>query len=108
MTENQDVEFESEPIDESPTSAKNLPEFTVRHRNMNAGCWTKELSTKEGELFTAYEVKLDRSYRDKNDEWQHSQALHIRGESDAINLMVTLGETLARIREHKKSSSNDQ
>jgi hypothetical protein len=84
-------------IDDSPTPTGSVPKFQAREGAINGACWAKERSTKEGELFTAYDVKLDRSYKDANDEWQHSQALNIRGARDLKNLIVVANDLLTQI-----------
>ena len=86
---------------ESPTPNANAPVLQSKQGTINAACWTKELSTKEGEVFTAYDVKIDRSFKDAKDEWQHSQALHISGERDLQNLSIVVNDMMAKVRNHK-------
>jgi hypothetical protein len=87
---------------DSPTPSGVAPALQSKEGTINAACWTKELSTKEGELFTAYDVKIDRSFKDAKDDWQHSQALHVSGERDLQNLSIVVNDMLGQIRKHKK------
>ena len=87
---------------DSPTPGGDAPTLLSKEGTINAACWAKELSTKEGELFTSYDVKIDRSFKDANDEWQHSQALHVSGERDLQNLSIVVNDMLGQIRKHKK------
>jgi hypothetical protein len=86
-----------------PTGA--APAFKAKHGAINVACWTEELSTKEGEAFTKYSVSIDRSYLVKDDKWQTSQALHVAGERDLINLSIAINDILGQVRSDRKSKA---
>lgn len=89
----------------SNSTPRNAPTFKARAGAINAACWTKDVSTKDGELFVAYEVKLDRSYQDKQGEWQTGQAMYVTGERDLINLSIAVNEMLGQVRQHRKEDA---
>ena len=101
----------SDPTAEEDTAAVTppsgaAPAFKAKHGSINAACWTDELCTKEGEPFTKYSVSIDRSYLDKDEKWQTSQARHVAGERDLINLSIAVNDILGQVRQYRKSKAN--
>jgi hypothetical protein len=92
-----------EQIDTTTTpSSSNAPALKAKEGTIDAACWPEEKSTKEGKVFTAYDVKITRSYKDADGKWQESKPLYVRGKRDLENLSIVVNAMLSQVREHEK------
>ena len=56
---------------------KKLPEMKFRAGALTATIWQNAGQSKDGDATTYNTVALERSYKDKNDEWQTTNSLRI-------------------------------
>ncbi len=62
--------------DES-VSARNLPEMKFRAGAICATVWQNTGQSKDGEPTQYNTISIERSYKDKNDEWQSTNSMRI-------------------------------
>jgi hypothetical protein len=55
----------------------NLPEKKFRAGAISATVWKNETKSKTGEDIAYYTVSIERSYKDKNDQWQTTQSFRV-------------------------------
>lgn len=56
---------------------KNAPEKVFRASPIAATVWTNEAMTKDGEVRLFRTITLERSYKDKEDQWKKTNSLRI-------------------------------
>ena len=83
------------------------PALKTKAGTISGACWPADRSTKEGKVFTAYDVKLDRSFKDENGDWQTPKSLYVSGERELINLSIVVNAMLSQVRAHKKENKTD-
>ena len=95
------------PADDSANKSDTKPLSRCHHGAVSAAVFCKELSTKQGELFTKYSVGIDRSYKDAAGEWHNSATLWLQ-EADLYRAALCLLESLDDIRKRKREATSDE
>ncbi len=67
----------------------NTPEKKYSAGAMQASIWVNEAKNKEGQEIEFRTVTVQRSYKDKSDEWQHTNTLRV---ADIPKAMLVLGK----------------
>ena len=62
---------------QSTTTVQNVPEMKFRAGAICATIWQNTGQGKDGESNIYNTISLERSYKDKNDEWQNTKSLRI-------------------------------
>jgi len=62
---------------ESSVSAKNMPEMKFRAGAVCATVWQNTGQNKDGEETQYNTISIERSYKDKKDEWQSTNSMRI-------------------------------
>ena len=62
---------------ENQEKEKNLPEIKFRAGAVSATVWNNTGQMKDGQLNTFNTISLERSYKDKNQEWQSTNSMRI-------------------------------
>jgi hypothetical protein len=73
---------------------KKLPEAKYRSGAINATIWANE-TVKDGKKVVYKSVSFERSYKDKNDEWQTTNSLRTQDIPKAILVLTKAYEHLA-------------
>lgn len=84
------------------SESKNLPVAKFRSGAITATIWKNTQQTKEGKDFDFNSVNLERSYKDKNDEWQKTGSLRLNDLPRAQLVMAKAYEYLALTPEEEK------
>lgn len=79
----------------------NKPEHTIRSGAITATIW-KNTGTKDKKEYTYYSVNLERSYKDKEDEWQKTGSLRSQDLPKAILVLQKAYEYLNLKREEEE------
>lgn len=75
-------------------SGKNLPENKFRAGPIVATIWSNSAINKSGEKVTYKTVSFERTYKDKNDEWQTTNSLRTNDLPKAIVVLTKAYESL--------------
>lgn len=70
-------------------TGKNLPEMKIRAGPVKVTVWTNQGVGKSGKPVHFRTITLDRSYLDKNGEWQHTNSLRL---NDVPKAMLALSK----------------
>lgn len=76
-------------------SGKNLPEKRIRAGSIVATIWANKATNKEGKETIYKSVSFERVYKDKNDEWQTTNALRMNDLPKAALVLRKAYEALA-------------
>jgi len=76
-------------------TGKNFPEKKFRAGAIVATIWSNENKNKEGEAITFKTVSFERSYKDKNEQWQTTNSLRINDLPKAQLVLAKAYEYLA-------------
>ena len=90
--------------DDSATT-NNKPLASFKRGSISAAVFSRELSTKSGDLFMKYSVGIDRSYKDAKGVWQNSETLWLQ-ENDLYRGALCLLESLDEIRKLKREDKS--
>jgi hypothetical protein len=63
---------------------KNTPEKTFRASPVSASVWANEVKTKDGETKLFRTISLERTYKDKDDQWKKTTSLRVNDLPKAI------------------------
>jgi len=77
------------------STGKNMPEKKFRAGPVVATVWENDGQTKEGQSVSYRTVSFERSYKDKNNEWQTTNSLRINDLPKAILVLTKAYESLS-------------
>ena len=75
--------------------AKNYPEKKFRAGPIVATVWSNENKTKDGEIVSYKTVSCQRTYKDKNNQWQTTASLRMNDLPKAILVLTKAYEALS-------------
>lgn len=84
------------------TKMNQKPEHKVKVGAVTASIWKREVK-KNGNTFTVRQVSLDRTYKDKNDEWQSTNSYDT---NDIPKAILALSRAYQGILDAAKSDAN--
>lgn len=84
-----------EAIQQTKVIGKNFPEKKIRAGSVVATVWANSSITKEGEKVSYKTVSFERTYKDKNNEWQTTSSLRTNDLPKAILVLSKAFETLS-------------
>jgi hypothetical protein len=70
---------------------KPKPEAKFKSGAIQCTVWRQEVETEDGKKFDNYNFTIDRSYKDKNDEWKHTSSFRKR---DTTNVIAVLNRVV--------------
>ncbi|MBC8501036.1 MAG: hypothetical protein H8D38_04710 [DPANN group archaeon] len=76
-------------------SGKNLPEKKFRAGPIVATIWANSGISKDGEKVSYRTISFERTYKDKNDEWQTTSSLRMNDLPKAILVLTKAYESLS-------------
>ena len=85
---------------------KNMPEKTFRASPVSATVWANEAKTKDGETKMFRTISLERSYKDKEDNWKKTNSMRINDLPKAILVLQKAYEHIT-FKEEDNSISED-
>ena len=85
---------------------KNTPEKTFRASPVSATVWANEATTKDGETKMFRTISLERSYKDKEDNWKKTNSLRINDLPKAILVLNKAFEYVTFKEEDNSISEN--
>lgn len=85
---------------------KNTPEKKFRASPITATIWTNEVKSKEGELRLFRTISLERSYKDKDDNWKSTTSLRVNDLPKAVLVLNKAYEYIS-IKEEGDSISEE-
>ncbi|MBI2548381.1 hypothetical protein HYW21_03450 [Candidatus Woesearchaeota archaeon] len=85
----QQKQMQVKQIDLQKSTGKNLPEMKIRAGPVKVTVWSNQSVGKSGKPVTFRTITLDRSYLDKNGEWQHTNSLRL---NDLPKAMLALSK----------------
>ncbi len=74
---------------------KNTPEKTFRASPVSASVWANEVKTKDGETKLFRTISLERTYKDKDDQWKKTNSLRVNDLPKAILVLNKAYEYVA-------------
>lgn len=84
---------------------KNKPEEKFRAGAISATVWKNKGKNKSGRVTEFYTVKLERRYRDNNDQWQSTESLGI---NDIPKAVLVLNKAYEWIATKKRASAETE
>ena len=85
---------------------KNTPEKVFRASPISATIWTNEAMTKDGEVRLFRTITLERSYKDKEDQWKKTNSLRVTDLPKAT-LVLNKAYEYVTFKEDEESISED-
>lgn len=76
-----------------PRSAGHLPELTISFGGLSAAVWTDEYD-RDGVPFTKHSIKLSRSYKDGDGNWQQTPYFDRRDLGALLTIILELNQRL--------------
>ena len=84
-----------EAIQEKSVSGRNMPERKFRAGPVAATIWENNSVNKEGQAVSYKTISFERTYKDKNDEWQTTNSLRTNDLPKAILVLTKAYESLS-------------